>query len=155
MALLQTFSWCAAQLSFSLSMTPSSFALGLGLIQCVSMVGPVGWISTSGFAFLAFSCEWVKSTRVSLFISSGELYVHDQSKTLFLHSIMFLRMAWVLSRSLPLASKVVSSTKPIILSLWLLLSTDHMSGALYMAYSSMDSRQPWQQPLVGEKGSEV
>jgi len=79
---------------------------------------------------VAFSCERVKLTRASLFISRGELYICDHSNMPFLCSIMSFRMPCASLKFLPLASRVVLSIKPTIHLFGLSFIATWIRGAL-------------------------
>src|SRR5258706_3338372 len=132
-AFSQTFLCWALQVSFELSIMPSSFVCRLACIWCVSWLMVVGWVRTRVLALFAFSCEWVKLTNANLFISRGELNVRDHSNTPFLRSIMSFSVLCASSKFLPLASRVVSSTKPTIRSFGSSFVATRMRGALYIA----------------------
>src|SRR5258706_4700453 len=72
-AFSRTFSWCAVHVSLESSITPRSFALGLGLTLTVFRSLPWVYLRTRILSLSAFPCDIVKLTSVSLFISSGEL----------------------------------------------------------------------------------
>src|SRR5258706_971992 len=136
-------------------MMPRSFVCGLALIQCRSWVLPLDCVRLSVLATAAFLCDKVKLTRANLFISNGELYVRDHSNTPFVHSIMSFRVLCALLKSLLLANNVVSSTNPTMRSFGLLLLAMRMRGALYIAYSSIESGHPWQHPFSGKNGVDM